>query len=182
MWIPIYIEDKPFLSKWKTVSFYKQIRLQGVISSSSSCSYCSSSNSFIHSFLPSFFHSLIHPFIQDLCAVQGLPCLKTALHVPVSIIFFSLYMISHSPSYSKHPSTFRSSFLCVPSGFYSRIRGNIFSRTLCIQRSVNCFYRIASNIFLPTSVVALMLSFRNFPFPDLVKDPLRYPLQLHAVY
>ena len=104
--------------------------------------------SFFRSFLPhfihSFIHSCIHSFIQELCITQGVPCLKTTLHVPVSSILFSLSMVSHSPSYSIHASFFRSSFLGVPPGVYSRILGNIFPRTLCVQNTVNSFYPLAS--------------------------------------
>ena len=82
--------------------------------------------------------------------------------VPVSSILFSLSMVSHSPSYTIQPSFFQSSFLGVPSGVYSRIRGNIFPTTLCVQIIVNSFYPVASNIFFPIFIVALMASILDF--------------------
>ena len=98
----------------------------------------------ISSFFPSFLPHFIHSFIQELCITQGVPCPKTTLHVPVSSILFSLSMVSHSSSYSIHASFFLSSFLGVPPVVYSRILGNIFPRTLCVQNTVNSFYPLAS--------------------------------------
>jgi len=91
-------------------------------------------------------------------------------------------MINHSLSHAICPSFFRYSLHGVSCGFYSRKRGKIFPRTVCVRNTVNSFYPVASNIFFPTSTVTVMASFRNLPFLDFCKDPLRNSPQLYAVY
>ena len=99
-----------------------------------------------------------------------------------SLYYPLLSVQGHSFSVSLHASVFfRYYFHGIPSSVYSRKRGNVVHRTLCFQNTINSFYPVASNIFFPTSTVALMALFRTLPFLDFVKDPLRNPPQLHAV-
>jgi hypothetical protein len=91
----------------------------------------------------------------------------------VSSILFCLSMVSHTPSYSIQPSIHLSlglPFLRVPSGCHSRILcvsllpGILFT---CPNHR-NRFCSMTYNIFFPTPITALMVSFRTFSFPILL--------------